>query len=325
MIEIESKSVEEFLQNLSLLNKRFTDVWGGEYVFRGQGDARWKLFPKAFRAGTKTPIADELATGTMATYRDQRNLEWQMLRYFVLEINRNGHRLPDDKLFYKLVDVLEASDEETKIGRFEEPWPSHEYYSLLSLAQHYGLPTRLMDWSRSSLVSAFFAASDCASMKTHGAKVGKLAVYALNINSMLLESPSWVSRTSLFDPLFKRNSRTTYHVLEVPTSHNPNLLAQKGLFICCSEYGQIKNHQFTPISLDDYLAQRLVYLHKQSVDPKDPGPAKLEKIDQAFYKFTLPSKLAPTLFAALDKLHVNPSTIYPGIEGCVKTLFARCA
>src|SRR5207253_2988966 len=39
-------------------------------------------------------------------------------------------------------------------------WPPDEVLSLMALAQHHGVPTRLFDWSRHPLKAALFAAFD---------------------------------------------------------------------------------------------------------------------------------------------------------------------
>lgn len=324
IVDIKANSVAEFLELISPLNEQFGRKLFAEYVFRGQAKASWPLLPKAFRKDVPTPTASGIETGTKPVFREQRYLEWGMLRQFVLELNRNGHGIFDDKLFYTLADDTAAIAESSRIGRFESPWPSEDYYALLSLAQHHGLPTRLMDWSRNPYVAAYFAASGCARMAADGKRASPLAVYALNIKSSLLEPPS---RVEPFEAMYSNRHvpRTTYHAIAVPTQPNRNLLAQKGLFVCCTEYGLIKNERFKPVPLDAYLKAREMERRKADGTYASNVEEALSRSDGVtLYKFTLAAGHAYALLAALDKLDVNASSIFPTIDGCVQAMFERC-
>ena len=118
---------------------------------------------------------------------------------------------------------------------------------------------------------------------------------------------------------------TTYHVIAVPTQPNRNLLAQKGLFVCCTEYGQIKNEPFKPIPLDAYLKVRERERRKRDGTYRDNIAEAMSGHDGVtLYKFTLAARHAYALLAALDKFDVNASSIFPTVDGCVQALFERC-
>jgi len=86
----------------------------------------------------------------------------------------------------------------------------------LSLAQHHGLPTRLLDWTHNPLVATFFAVE--SNTEADG------QVFALNAPGKASES---VRAASPFN--------IRYPVKYYPNIVSPRLRAQEGLFVACTE------------------------------------------------------------------------------------------
>ena len=84
-------------------------------------------------------------------------------------------------------------------------------WDLLAVAQHYGLPTRLLDWTKNPLVAAYFAVTSEPSGE-------KARVYALQGSQVEEAVPG-------SDP-FKIDSVKFY----IPSALVPRIVAQRGLF-----------------------------------------------------------------------------------------------
>lgn len=165
-------------------------------AFRGQRDASWKLIPSLLRARQQPPIisaTDAVDASTMVF------LEIEYLTSFMLHCDKIGIAIPNDSQQFR-VDVCNSQNAD-KFYKDPSKWPDPRILDLMAMAQHHGVPTRLLDWSTKAFAAAYFAASSALAACEHWDKEQRLAVWALNRNGLSLHqtvvlhhSPGAISR-----------------------------------------------------------------------------------------------------------------------------------
>ena len=293
---IHCASAEEFLEALSPIGPFFlADPPDAPWLFRGQG-RDYPLVPSAFRPfifGKGGKLA-RLSQRTIATYADLLLAERDVLVRFFNLADRRGLVLPDDSQQLRSnLETLLSERGELFAGKGYQDWfAADSALSLTAMAQHYGVPTRLLDWARDVFVAAFFAAEGAVREIATGAKASeKMVVWSF-----------------FFPRLGKQDGIGTtdpVRIVTAPSASNPNLKAQQGVFTKASRY-YTNEDTLHYLPLDQMLKElELKYASTNS-------DAWIQLQDCRLRKFTAPLSEGERLLRLLAKFDVTPSSVYPG-------------
>jgi hypothetical protein len=294
---IECLSARELLQNLSPRSEFFDDSEALDWIFRGHANADWTLHPTAFRSSANL-LDRQLAMPPWPEWRNRHQVQTEAatLLRFVNEADRAGLPVPYDlaKLRVELNEPREESRYIRAIESGEAEWPPEEIWPVVALAQHYGLATRFLDWTRHPLAAAYFASIDSLEQQDD---VASIAVWAFSTESDATRK----GLTSL-----SNNFRRSVAVVTAPYASNPNLRAQEGVHVA---------RPLTRVTWDDPAERYDLAAHLEEV-----GAFGMKLGRPALLKFVAPRSESPALLWYLAREGVSAARLFPGYAGAARSV-----
>lgn len=152
----------------------------------------------------------------------------------------------------------------------------------IALAQHHGLPTRLLDWTESLLVALFFAIEDTEEKYSNDDAV----VWQYDGNIL---KPQILNTLQDIDTAIDAEFNNIYF----PYHTTSRMSAQQGCFTVHSLFGTFV--KFNPLENDPRFATQL-------------------------YKFAIPANRKARIREELDKVGINEFTLFPDLNGLSRKL-----
>ncbi len=230
--------------------------------------------------------------------------------------NRQGPLKPTLlRHFDKVDDIHKAlTIEKLTVRRFDnqayEFLPPHEFFmrqdilSVIALMQHHGAPTRMLDWSKSIYVAAFFA------VEKNPRDAGAIwLVNVAEVNKFMHNGTTDEDRNKVMENVCNRSRDLTGGIFDPIAEkriifsdrrlQSDRMIAQQGVFSFC----------------ENLLGDQQEIFEKVSAGVESANDKTF-----AFGRLVIPAKRKPEFLSHLEKMNITPASLFPGIDGVGRSI-----
>ena len=293
--EQEFKTAEElidfFLKHSFFRTTRISEantIGTGSHIYRGQADAEWKLKPSVFRSHgaldnfTPQPPGKYIAEHKIRWLGHHLHAELRSVFIFLETADKLGIETPIDYSRLKDHQELIYSAMNDEGYNYSAAFPNERTLEELALAQHHGIPTRILDWTESPLIACFFAALPASSIVQDDDRIKSKHI-----------------AVSCFSSRFFSKSDNVVRV-RAPRHRNNFLRLQQGIFTHIpNANAYFLKHQEWP-SIEDIVE-------------------KTKELSGALKKYYLPAKEADNLLRILFDMDITTHQLMPTLDNIAKS------
>lgn len=297
-------SADEFLRDISYGGEFYTKL-NANMAYRGLQSGTYELIPSVLRNkieiknldGSDFIEPEDNEIQFSDSEETQRFKEYFDLRVFFELSDENSLRLPEVDRIRK---YLLSYEDLGLTKRMTEEWPPYDLYELAALAQHYGMKTRLLDWSSSLDTAIYFAVHEEPMLKEEEKSCDEARYMVI-----------WLLDTAI------EHLIPNLKFIRPPYYGNPNLSAQKGLFSCWIEPGfQLSSNV---ISEEELITHMKVRVNRTPLDKRIADALKDNPVNQTYmWKLLIPRVSREELYKYINRKGVNAASLFPGYGGVVK-------
>lgn len=244
------------------------------FLYRGHADKEYNLIPGLFRK-TKETFEKQVIENDKYLAFSGKNGEKDLLKAFIHYAKKDWNIEPTD------------------------------FFHWAELAQHYGVPTRFLDWSQNPLVALFFASSG------EDDKDGSVLILHKSnydcICSEQFEESSKESRGDIVTKVMNSELDLKYPVLYTPYYVDDRMNAQDSYFLVWGT---------DIVSLEDMFNDAKYWMQLPNQDgSRTFGREQREGI---LFRITVPGYAKQPLLRELDSVGISARTLFPDMSGLGK-------